>query len=53
MLNRIVWTRTVFDIETIYLWETELFEIELFNRTIGVLNNDPEDRGSIQSRVII
>ena len=29
MLNRISWNRT-FDIYTVYLYETELFEIELF-----------------------
>ena len=30
MLNWIVWNRTVFDIETVYLYLTELFGIELF-----------------------
>ena len=30
MLNWIVWSRTVFDIETVYLGSTELFEIKLF-----------------------
>ena len=30
MLNWIVWNRTVFDIEPVYLCETKLFEIELF-----------------------
>ena len=30
MLNWIVLNRTVFDIDTVYLSETELFEIELF-----------------------
>ena len=30
MLNWIVWKRTVFDIEAVYLCWTELFEIELF-----------------------
>ena len=29
MLIWIVWNRTVFDIETVYLYSTELFEIEL------------------------
>ena len=29
MLNWIIWKRTVFDIETVYLCLTELFEIEL------------------------
>ena len=32
MLSWIVWNRTVFDIEIVYLSETELFEIELFWR---------------------
>ena len=30
MLIWIVWNRTVFDIETAYLWKTELFQIEMF-----------------------
>ena len=30
MLNWIVWNRTIFDIETAYLCETELFEIKQF-----------------------
>ena len=30
MLSWIVWNRTVFEIETVYLYETELLEIELF-----------------------
>ena len=30
MLNLIVWNRSVFDIEIVYLYQTELFEIELF-----------------------
>ena len=30
MLNWIVWNRTVFDIETVYICKTELSEIELF-----------------------
>ena len=30
MLDWIVWKRTAFDIETVYLCLTELFEIELF-----------------------
>ena len=29
MLNWIAWNRTVFDVETVYLCETDLFEIEL------------------------
>ena len=29
MLNWIIWNRTGFDIETVYLCYTELFEIEL------------------------
>ena len=29
MLNQIVWNKTVFDIKKVYLYETELFEIEL------------------------
>ena len=38
MLNRIVWNRTVFDIETMckqksYLYSTTLFELELFDKT--------------------
>ena len=30
MLNWVVWKRTIFDSETVYLWYTELFEKELF-----------------------
>ena len=30
MLNWIVWSRNVFNIDTVYLCKTELFEIELF-----------------------
>ena len=30
MLNWIVWNRTIFDPETVYLCLTELFEIEMF-----------------------
>ena len=30
MLNWIIWSRTVFDIETVYLCWIELFEVELF-----------------------
>ena len=30
MLNWIVWNKTVFDIETVYLCLNEFFEIELF-----------------------
>ena len=30
MLNWIVWKRTVFYIETVYLYLTELFQIEVF-----------------------
>ena len=30
MLNWIVWNITLFDIETVYSWQTELFEMELF-----------------------
>ena len=30
MLNWIIWNRTVFDIEMVYLCSTELFEIEQF-----------------------
>ena len=30
MQNSIVWNRTHFDIETVYLYWTELFESELF-----------------------
>ena len=30
ILNWIVWNGTIFDIKTVYLCETELFEIELF-----------------------
>ena len=29
MVNWIVWNRVVFDIDTVYLRKTELFEIEL------------------------
>ena len=31
MLNWIVWNRTVFDIENVYVRKTELLEIELFS----------------------
>ena len=30
MLSRIVWNKTGFDIQTVYFYKTELFEIELF-----------------------
>ena len=30
MLNWITWNRTIFNIEHVYLYKTELFEIELF-----------------------
>ncbi len=44
MLNWTAWNRTVFDIETVHLCLTELFEIELFwyltvcKKTILILN---------------
>ena len=30
MLNLTIWNSTAFDILTVWLWWTELFEIELF-----------------------
>ena len=30
MLNWIAWNKTIFDNETVYLYKTKLFEIELF-----------------------